>query len=524
MKKHMRTHNKLFKCSVCSKAFADDTSLHNHSRIHVKELIFDCSKCGHRFIEEFEKNSHEQRCTNRRYECYVCKHKCIKKHELMRHMRSNQCSKRTRSFGCTKCETTFSYKTHLKLHLATAHVMRSKPKIKIVGNKPNCQRETNVDGEISSEKIDSVQNENASSPELNINRKKEAIAGAPKKAVIKKGEEHKCNSCSFTTLHKSKLTIHIRGHTGEKPFECKVCMKSFARRDYLNRHEKIHDSLKTIHHSKYHRKLNQELAKKSNRRLFECNECEYSTFEVTNFTRHIRTHSGEKLFKCSICSKEFAQNIHLRNHTRAHVKELPFACSKCGQRFIKDHEKNSHEQRCNSRRYECYVCKFKSFRKADLKCHMRSNQCSNRTRSFECTNCGKNFAYKTHLKRHLAIHAKPRLFRCSVCGMKFKSKLSLKGHKATHPKPNLLRCSKCWKPFTEADKRDTHEGRCNARLYQCFLCSANVVDLTCLRIHMRSQHTREKPFSCKFCKISYFSKSSLVFHMKLHHHLEIQAN
>lgn len=161
---------------------------------------------------------------------------------------------------------------------------------------------------------------------------------------------------------------------------------------------------------------------------------------------------------------------------------------------------------------------------------MRSNQCSRRTRSFECN--GINVAYKTQLKRQLAIRARPGLyqrslsdaFKCSVCEMRFNSESGLKKHSATHPKPNLLRCSKCWKPFKEADKRDMHEERCNARLYQCFLCKVNSVDVSCLRIHMRSQHTREKPFSCQICKIGYFSKSSLVFHTKLHHHSESQGN
>merc|ERR1719215_2455045 len=79
------------------------------------------------------------------------------------------------------------------------------------------------------------------------------------------------NECDRRFSRSDELTRHIRIHTGQTPFQCRICLRSFSRSDHL--------------------------------------------------TTHIRTHTGEKPFSCDTCGRKFARSDEKKRHAKVHTKK-----------------------------------------------------------------------------------------------------------------------------------------------------------------------------------------------------------
>ena len=86
-----------------------------------------------------------------------------------------------------------------------------------------------------------------------------------------------CKYCGKVFKNTSNLTVHIRSHTGEKPYKCDKCEYSCAQSSKLTRHMKIHV--------------------KSGGSLLRCNACDMPFTVQSTLDKHIRKCDGyRKLF------------------------------------------------------------------------------------------------------------------------------------------------------------------------------------------------------------------------------------
>ncbi|KAK7024367.1 Zinc finger and BTB domain-containing protein 8B [Halocaridina rubra] len=92
----------------------------------------------------------------------------------------------------------------------------------------------------------------------------------PQRLTSGRLQVHQCPYCSYSSHREAHVIIHIRTHTGEKPFGCTYCSAQFKQKGQLN--------------------------------------------------RHIRSHTGEKPYRCPICSQEFSRKDNLGSHMFSHRK------------------------------------------------------------------------------------------------------------------------------------------------------------------------------------------------------------
>ena len=247
------------------------------------------------------------------------------------------------------------------------------------------------------------------------------------------------------------LQSHHRVHTGEKPFKCEFCPKSFKRPHHLKSHHSVHTgekpfkcefcpkSFKRPHHLKSHHSVH------TGEKPFQCKFCHKHFGRSDSLRCHLRIHTGEKPFLCEFCPKSFKLPHHLKSHQHVHTGEKPFLCEFCPKRFAQYAECQSHHRvHTGEKPFQCKFCPKRFAHYAGRQSHHRVHTGE---KPFKCEFCPKSFKRRDHLKTHQRVHTGEKPFKCEFCPMSFKQPDHLKSHHRVHTGEKPFQCEFCHKQF-----------------------------------------------------------------------------
>ena len=120
---------------------------------------------------------------------------------------------------------------------------------------------------------------------------------------IQNKKKVQCPICKNLFSNKSNLKTHISSiHNKILPFKCPYsnCLKKYSSKTRLNVHIRTHTGIKP----------------------YKCKICDKSFNENGNLKAHLLRHEIEKKFKCFYCEKSYKSNGHLKEHINIIHKNL----------------------------------------------------------------------------------------------------------------------------------------------------------------------------------------------------------
>ncbi|KAA0718863.1 Zinc finger and BTB domain-containing protein 41 [Triplophysa tibetana] len=278
----------------------------------------------------------------------------------------------------------------------------------------------------------------------------------------------KCPKCDKTFDRIGKYESHTRVHTGEKPFQCDICLQCYSTKSNLTVHKKkhesnlpiqkkdhqcpfcnkLHASRKTLgrHVKRFHPDHLQEFLtqKKKKSEGWKCDVCHKSFTRRPHLEEHMILHSQDKPFKCAYCDEYFKSRFaRLKHQEKIHLG--PFPCDICGRQFNDRGNRKRHIECTHGgkRKWTCYLCGKSVRERYKAVVH-------------QCQVCKKEFKGKTNLMSHFRTHSGEKPHRCVICNQTFRIKKTLTKHLVIHSDVRPFSCPHCSATFKRKDKLKYH--------------------------------------------------------------------
>ncbi|CAH0746873.1 unnamed protein product [Bemisia tabaci] len=304
---HKATHledalKKKHVCSTCGKRFFSRFQLTEHQNVHLGLKPHQCDLCDKKFHKRILLRQHKliHLPESDLFECCKCGLKFNRKSNLKAHERTHSS---TRSFACRVCSLTFGEMRSLLSHRRLEHMKKTEESV-VVSMEHCCM-------------ICDTYFENADSLSQHMKTHKQ-----------KENKQAQCKICRQVVNTKALKYHEMSKHSNKRPFQCSYCSEEskevgFMSFGLLKNHERLH----------------------TGQRPFKCDSCEKSFRSRKSLRQHKLKHSNLRNYECNFCTKRFKTKGTLKVHLKIHTGEKPYVCDLCGHSFIQKSDMMKHQRR-----------------------------------------------------------------------------------------------------------------------------------------------------------------------------------
>lgn len=176
-------------------------------------------------------------------------------------------------------------------------------------------------------------------------------------------KKHQCKFCAKKFLSFENLVKHHRVHTGERPYICEICARTFTQESSLQSHLKAHVRLGNNLLPKKNEVFNYKGNSDEVPVVHPCTLCNYGNEKIDTLFAHLRTKhgrtgtsiiSGLKGLYCRLCNIIFSTHEKRTEHS---IEHLPYECEHCNKRFTNPDTLKGHTKMhaAGNRPYKCNV-------------------------------------------------------------------------------------------------------------------------------------------------------------------------